>query len=165
MDDLVAWLGVQLDEDERLASKATAGPWRYNYRKQWHGDTGHPLFPRGPGEEYVATGPLDAPVCVAATGPADDAQAMTDAAYIAQWHPGRVLAEVEAKRALLALHAVRTSIWWPDVEACEVEVCVICSGEVGEPDNDVEAPCPTVRALALPYRDRPGWKPEWAPER
>ena len=27
MDDLVHWLGAQLDEDERIARAATEGPW------------------------------------------------------------------------------------------------------------------------------------------
>lgn len=30
MDDLVRWLGAQLDEDERIARAATPGPWRHH---------------------------------------------------------------------------------------------------------------------------------------
>jgi hypothetical protein len=64
-----------------LVNTATAGDWRYNRAKAWN--TPDLRF----SEEFVAAGPADRPVCVAATGPADDPQAMSDAAYIATVGP------------------------------------------------------------------------------
>jgi hypothetical protein len=29
--------------------------------------------------------------------------------------------------------------------------------------HDLSAPCPTLRLLALPYADRPGYRDEWRP--
>jgi hypothetical protein len=65
--------------------------------------------------------------------------------------PARVLVECDAKRQILALHAVQ-------------------SGTGGDWDTDPPAkcnecgdlhPCDTVKLLVLPYADRPGCKAEW----
>lgn len=63
--------------------------------------------------------------------------------------PERAEAEVEAKRRILDLHqpergGVFVDLW-----------CQQCQRK--------EDPCPTVRLLALPYVDRPGYRQEWAP--
>ncbi|MYR58331.1 hypothetical protein GTY54_19530 [Streptomyces sp. SID625] len=60
-----------------LVNGATPGRWRYSPEAMWNGPGPH--F----GEEFVAAGPVGRPVCVAATGPADEPQGMADAAYIA----------------------------------------------------------------------------------
>jgi hypothetical protein len=139
MDDLVTWLRAQLDDDERVALAATAGPWRHDATKHW----------RKPGttwfEESVFAGPAGADAtCVAGTGEADDPQSMADARHIARWDPARVLAEVEAKRRIVdwlvdcadkALHGD----WW------NLEV------------DDA------FKAIALPYAARPGYREEWRP--
>jgi hypothetical protein len=67
------------------------------------------------------------------------------AVHIANHDPARALREVAAKRAILASH---DPIGTP---------CDTCS-------NDwvvVRWPCPTVRAIAAIYTDRPGWREEW----
>lgn len=94
--ELVDFLRARLDEDEAAARAATPGAWRYNPDKHHH-IVGTPLF-----EEAVFAGPpgVDA-VCVAGTGKTDDPQSMRDAEHIARHDPARVLAEVEAKRAVV----------------------------------------------------------------
>lgn len=75
-------------------------------------------------------------------------------AHIARWHPDRVLAEVDAKRQVLELHADMDWAADPDGGFSSFAHCTGC-GEV--------APCTTARLLALPYADRPGYLPEWRP--
>jgi hypothetical protein len=98
MDDLVAFLEARLAEDAAAAEGVTAGPWRYNPDKMWNLPGQH--F----GEEFIAAGPLDRPICVAATGDADDPQSMTDAAFIARHDPARTLREVAALRRVVEMY-------------------------------------------------------------
>jgi hypothetical protein len=65
------------------------------------------------------------------------------AGFAARWNPARVLAEVEAKRQILA---------WIDR--------VAISGQVTW-SFDADAP---IRLLALPYADHPDYREEWRPE-
>jgi hypothetical protein len=63
------------------------------------------------------------------------------------WSPARVLREIDAKRRILAEHALNG---W---------VCTTCdNGEVEQ-----VFPCPTLRILALPYADRPDFQEAWRP--
>ncbi|MFD0209177.1 hypothetical protein ACFVH9_08565 [Streptomyces hirsutus] len=73
-----------------LVNGATGGSWRYRPEKQ----RTDPALRSG--EEFVAAGPTGRPVCVAATGPADDPQSMADASYIATVDPdvGRAVTAV-----------------------------------------------------------------------
>jgi hypothetical protein len=64
--------------------------------------------------------------------------------------PARVLAECAAKRAIVELHEEVTFADPVDGEFG----CVTC----GPGDR----PCPTLTHLAQPYRDREGWREEWA---
>lgn len=96
---LLAFFEAQLDDEEKVAKAATPGPWRHDPNKHW----------RKPGatwfEEAVFAGsPGEDATCVAGTGETDDPQSMVDAAFIAYHHPNRVLAEINAKRALIKLH-------------------------------------------------------------
>lgn len=77
--------------------------------------------------------------------------------------PSFGLADVDARLRVLDLHTTRTSIWWPDDECIDVEVCVVCSGHDYEKEDDIKAPCQTVRLLALPLAARPGYLSEWRP--
>lgn len=78
------------------------------------------------------------------------------ALHIARHDPARVLREVDAKRQLLALHAVDYRER-PERVLGEVDdpFCAECVGE--------RYPCATIRLLALPYVDRPGYREEWRP--
>jgi hypothetical protein len=67
--------------------------------------------------------------------------------YIEHFGPARMLREIEAKRQIIDEH---------DTEAWKI----------GDPVRDcqwTERPCRTLRLLALPYTDRPGFREEWRP--
>lgn len=102
-DDLVSGLLAAIEQREKLAEAATAGPWRYNPGKEWHAPTelAFPPEMRPPGEEFVGAGPLDATACVAATGPTDHPQSMVDAAFIAVNDPQAVLRLCRAHRKII----------------------------------------------------------------
>ena len=71
------------------------------------------------------------------------------AAQMIVWNtPRRVLADVAAKRAILADH--KTVHGWPDDEPS----CWRCN-----PDTDY--PCPTLQVLVQPYSDHPDFDAAW----
>lgn len=146
--DLVAFLRERLEEDERIASRATKGPWRYNIRKQWHSPEDLPT--RSNGEEFIAAGSREVPICVATTGPADDPQSIADALHGARHDPARALRQVERDRKLLqrALSGITCSQAHPGMD-------VYCSD--GHYDEKL------LRLLALPYSDHPDYREEWRP--
>jgi hypothetical protein len=78
-----------------------------------------------------------------------DRSTLALAAHLAEWLPGRVLADCDAKRQIVELHAENSTI-----PGREVLPCWRC---------DEDYPCTTVRLLALPYADHAdfhrGWKP------
>ena len=83
---------------------------------------------------------------VAETGQADRAQAIAD--HIARHDPARVLAEANAKRALIdACERADTSAAYPDFE-----------GGVYSGLHDA------LEYLALPYADHPDYREEWRPD-
>ncbi|HEY8664630.1 MAG TPA: DUF6221 family protein [Propionibacteriaceae bacterium] len=90
-------------------------------------------------------------------------EARDDVPHIVRWSPARVLAECAAKRALVELHSDGgqsdgyTGAGYGGVD----HACLEC-GSFGE--YGVAWPCSTLRALAQPYRDRPGWRDEWEVE-
>lgn len=139
MDDLIAWLRARLDEDERVALAATAGPWRYDPTKH-HREPGTVRFSEGVFAGFIGT---DA-TCIATTGETDDAQSMLDAEHIARWDPARVLAEVEAKRALL--------------QECAHELA-----RSAPRSNLNDFACTVLRSLGKPYAQHPDYRPEWRP--
>jgi hypothetical protein len=80
-----------------------------------------------------------------------------DEAHIVRWDPPRVLAEVEAKRRILDLHAESDFPYDPDDGPGDYSwaaKCMTCYGD---------DPCPTLRLLALPYAGREGYREEWRP--
>ncbi|MEV4767781.1 DUF6221 family protein [Micromonospora humida] len=74
-----------------------------------------------------------------------DLHALT--AHAKRWDPARVLAEVDAKRSILSLHRCDDA-GGPD------PICNVCL---------YTPTCETVKTLALPYADRPGYREEWRP--
>lgn len=66
----------------------------------------------------------------------------------------RVLAEVQAKRAILDLHTC----------TCPNPNCTDCDACSGQHHADpTPAPCETIKHLALPYADHPDYREEWRP--
>ncbi|HET6868922.1 MAG TPA: DUF6221 family protein [Solirubrobacteraceae bacterium] len=110
VQSLASWLLERITEDEAAARKAVPSPWRID-------DDGCCVF--------------------APEGRGDDVAEMTwdSAEHIARWQPARVLAECEAKRALLR--------WYGD------------GSDVGDGGQFL---C----LLAVPYADREGFREEWA---
>lgn len=162
MDDLAKWLRIQLDADEAVIEapeswtefdESTQGTRRV--------DVDHSI------ERVVA--------CTRAWR----------GVHIARHDPARVLREIGAKRRLLDLHTPEwATVEWPHDQngKGEAQVCRSCGnrdidswvnwrpavGEAGVLPDGVKppyvvAPCPTLRLLALPYADRPGYREEWRP--
>lgn len=148
-DGLVAFLRARVDEDESAALGAkgdTSGRWQQD---------------DGPPEDivlYDKSGKLT----------------MGQARHIARHDPARVLADVAAKRALLAdflaeRHYVNDGDCWYTCAAATEERD---GGEVCD-DSRLGGSCDCGRderlqrrlhLLALPYAADPGYRPEWAPE-
>lgn len=138
MTDLAAWLTAQLDADERIARAATAGPWSVD-------DVSCAEAIYGPdGWTTVVAGGRWG-------GEASVFESTEDAIHIAEHDPARVLREVEAKRGLLAEHTPRDGR------------CRVCAAHANGQWTRFRAPCTTLRLLALPYADRPGYQEGWAP--
>ncbi|GGV68938.1 hypothetical protein GCM10010294_25190 [Streptomyces griseoloalbus] len=155
MVDLVEWLRAQLDEDERIARAAGGASWEELPVSGWVHTTPLPASEwQPPGyDHHVASAPL-----------------VEDRAHIVTHDPARVLREIDAKRQLLNDHPIvpRT-----------IEPTVINGEEIGGPHfpfgcqnchavHDTSEVygfgyCFTVKVLALPYADRPGYREEWRP--
>jgi Family of unknown function (DUF6221) len=77
-----------------------------------------------------------------------------------QRSPQRRLAEVDAKRRIVAEHNDPNRRRLAEVLGrCPVEFyCPICVYR-----SYVDAPCPTLRFLALPYAEHEDYQPEWRP--
>lgn len=79
-----------------------------------------------------------------------------DAAHIMRHDPASVLADIEAKRAVIELHK-RVECARGEKEGCEHcgwdDDCRDCYG--------YGYPCHTVALLALPYKDHPDYDPAW----
>lgn len=140
MDDLVQWLRAQLDEDERIA-RAGGNRWRFEQLRDGPaGEPGGYVLDLGR-TSIVDIGFMD-----------DDVLLPDEAAHIAEHDPARVLREVDAKRRIAEHHDRYRSESLGNGPAC-----FTCGPGLG-------FPCPTMRALALPYADRPGFHEEWRPQ-
>jgi hypothetical protein len=77
-------------------------------------------------------------------------------------HIGRVLAECEAKRRIVEMHGfyqVQTANDGLDWDYVRCVICDIADLAPGEGNW----PCPTLRALALPYAYHSDYREEWRP--
>lgn len=148
-DDLLSWLTARLDETEAAARAAegdAASPWIV---RDDEGLVRH----SGPPDNYAKDDGLwDSEGCtetfhrLCMTGPV--------AEHVAAHAPSVVLADVEAKRAIAALH-----------EPNSFGGCSLCGWSDGyEYAGQDPWPCDTLRILASCYRHHPGWRAEWAPE-
>lgn len=132
MDDLARWLGAQLDEDERIARGADPGPWKSESL----------------GRHDQAAINLAAPTSLIQF---DGSRAAANGMHVSRHDPARVLREIDAKRAVLALHT-------QSLRDGGCQVCDVPGGRRLRPDA-----CTTVRLLASVYADRPGYREEWRP--
>jgi hypothetical protein len=142
---LVEFLRARLDEDEQVARAAMPGPWRWSTDGAFLGETsstsdwtwGHcgPDLLAANGEDVLTSTGYDADNVVVLRA---------DAEHIARHDPARVLAEVAAKRALIAaVDADKDPFDALGAEsAYESLVC---------------------EHLALPYAGHPDYREEWKP--
>ncbi|MDX3575950.1 DUF6221 family protein [Streptomyces sp. FL07-04A] len=136
MDELVRWLGVQLDEDERIARRACeyASP-------EWHldDDTGETVL-WWPPEPHVAENERKHGLRVTADvwrGMTIDASGQQIAPHIAAHDPARVLREIDGKR--------RTLIRCQEAMFAASPMLVHFARQ-------------TLREMALSFSDRPGYE-------
>ncbi|MET8766347.1 DUF6221 family protein [Streptomyces sp. NPDC004658] len=132
MDELVEFLRARLEEDEAAAKACASAPWAIEIPPMIH------VSVQARRDNKWKWGTLG----YVATVERDE-----DRAHIARHDPARVLREVEAKRQILAAHALNG---W---------VCSTCDNE----EVDQDYPCLTLRLLALPYVDHPDYRAEWRP--
>lgn len=147
MDELVQWLRVQLDADDRLARQAC-------------GDDGWVV-----GERALCGCCVDirsgkgALVCTL-----DD----RDAPHIAEWDPARVLREADAKRQVLGRYdkagqAVEELSARRNLLHARGEDVLMVELGLESAIHGRDALAGVLRLLALPYADRPGYREEWRP--
>ncbi|MFI1701978.1 DUF6221 family protein [Streptomyces bobili] len=137
MDELVGWLGEQLDADAVRAMEAAdevGASWRY--------DDGQVLADRE--GDMVATGSQD--FLEAERG-----------RFIAEHDPAQVLREIDAKQKTINLHAPQVAPFSHTQKGCTA-----CSDNARS-EWGADWPCLTLRLLAAPYAARPGYREEWRP--
>lgn len=146
---LTEFLLARIAEDEAVARAATPGPWQWEPEDQsgnW-GDSGGSLETVARGPRYSDGSQGAEATVIGAWG--HDAWGLDvsaeDAAHIARWDPARVLAECEAKRQILNSIRALASSDWP----LSQPVAMAIDSMAG--------------ALALPYRDHPGYDERWKP--
>lgn len=120
MDELVAWFRQQLDEEAAVAKDATRGPWTVH---------------RQGVEAIVSPG--------VAMDREEGGVSVQDATHIVRHDPTAVLADIEAKRAVLDAYTTRADL----------------AARGGLTNRDPLGFA--VRTLARAYRHRPGWKSSW----
>ncbi|MDQ0619395.1 DUF6221 family protein [Arthrobacter globiformis] len=128
--DIIEFLEARISEDEAVAQAASPAPW------EWFGEAGTPASALYSANEQAV---LDA---YADHAPAYLASKPEDRLYIAQFNPGRILAECVAKRQMLANIPLVTDI----------------DSEVGGTSEFV------LMCMASPYRDHPDYQEGWAIE-
>lgn len=134
--DIVTFLRARLDEDQSIAEAATAGPWEVDDEQY---------------AEQIRAADGASPVAGSRWGgEASVFESTEDAVHIARHDPARVLADVVARRAILAQHH---RVEWSGPAGCGT-----CSTEGVEL---VLWPCLTVRALAVPYAGHPDHYSGW----
>jgi len=137
-DDLVTWLRAQLDEDERVAREADGLGWGYAGAFERDHD-GNDIYP-----QWGLMSADDGPTLLLGDLTIEKLR------HIARHDPVRVLAEVEAKRRIVDEHAGYDPKTWR-------------TGDAAYDCTYSTWPCFTMRWLALPYADRPGYREEWRP--
>jgi hypothetical protein len=135
--DLHAFVTARLDEDERVAREAIA---ENDGESDWQIEQPDPDEPSWRTPRPLWLNVMDS------CDPESMPPAMAE--HIARHDPARVLAEVDAKRRILA-----------DYERYARERRRAMNGW----DPEARNPSPIVRYLALPYADRPGYREEWRP--
>lgn len=147
-DDLVQWLHEQIAEDRRIANAA------------------HDRTQKG-AEQWAAAGDYGTEIRDASRDKnlVVKHSWVNEIAHIVRHDPRNVLVQCDAHEAILKVHNVWSVVYPGDtVDADPDGHCVGCGFDAMEEyrTEDVNN-CPTLRALALAYRHRPGYREEWKP--
>lgn len=149
-DDLITWIHAQLDDDERMARAAIGGG-------RWHYSNGDSVGAWTLYDEEWAIASLETyrteAYDYAERMPAFRSPLYVDAdangTHIARWDPVSVLADIEAKRLVIdVLRGFEPNDQWES------------QPDMGQRENNAAG---ALRALALPYANRPGHRAEWRP--
>ena len=143
MTDLVAFLNARLDEDEAYLRELTEiGERKRDAMSEADIATNMPAFR----ELMTDPGVLRIMQRQAALG------------YAPPNDVSRLLREVEAKRAIVAIHALSESMG-----SYSCPVCITDREGYPEEWAGDDYPCPTLHHLAAVYSGHPDYQPEWAP--
>lgn len=142
--DLAGFLRARLDEDEQAARAATPGPW---YAKPYEHDDdadceasiGTDLQSVWAASDIVTGGYEGGGVCK-----------LADAHHVTRHDPARVLAEVDAKRRIIAQYEDHARLQAGGMGG------LLTKYMVGELQG-------VLRLLALPYAAHPNYREEWRP--
>jgi hypothetical protein len=126
--ELVEFLRTRLDEDEQRAKAATPGPWM----PEGDDDTDDEVWTAHDGEHGELVGDTVAYV-------RGGERMRANVAHIARHDPARVLAEVDAKRRIIAE----------------------CERTLAYEDHGHAVAEFVLQGLALPYADHPDFREEW----
>lgn len=135
--DLVAFLRNRLDDDERIARAATDGNWVVD----------RPILADGVTTDISAEDTTRGYSSVATDSEGFGACSLADATHIARHDPARVLADVQAKRAILAQYVA---------DAAPAEHMRPLVTAVRQDRMEF-----VVHALAAVYVSHPDYRPEW----
>lgn len=163
--DLATWLLEQITEDERIAREGFSN--QADPERGWGTTDVEVANPKGM-RPAVA-------VHLVVTPHVGIIHEEVQRRHIVRWHPGRVLAECDAKRQRIELHSgehecreIHTGVYpddWPDdwPAAASWGAPGATWRHAASEYFEVGNPCPTLRLEALPYADRPGYREEWRP--
>lgn len=165
MSELVDWLRAQLDEDERVARAATAGPWRVAPEPPMFGDDETADVEAdwtetkylNPDPPYSGTLHEWRPNVIG-DREGFGAASSVNAAHIARHDPARVLRDVAAKRAIVD-------------DLRRYEGAIRQESATARPGDPIpanlyaarDALLAAVQHLASAYDDRPGYDESWRP--
>lgn len=144
--DFAVWYAAQLDAAEERAKAATPGPWRW-------------VDPGGP-VKLALVGP-EFPRQVVASLRGENLS-VQDAEHIAVLDPKWRLADLAAKRAILAEHPAVNG--W-DGDSLDGPICDrCCTDDLSGGREGGSYPCQTLRLLAVEFAGADGYDEAWRPE-
>lgn len=159
-DDLARWLRAQIAEDERRARAALRDRTEIDPLSRRPIRTVKDDGVWTTGEHAMDDCDVDG---IGIRIYDEGGHTQEQAVHIAAWSPARVLAECEAKRRAIAIHAGTDGDkehYCPDASGDSTYWNYMSGWAEGA---DHPQMCTTLRLLALPYADRPGYREEWRP--
>ncbi|WP_033307362.1 DUF6221 family protein [Streptomyces iakyrus] len=156
MDELVRWLGDQLDEDERIARAAIrvvgdvpgAANWRFGNAFTDEGGTYWQITTLTP--DVGGFGPVELVGSGMSGGGAHEPEI---ARHAVEHDPARVLREIDAKRQVVDMYVKAATVVDNFTDPANRLIAAANRNGFGA----------ALKALALPYADRPGYREEWRP--